>query len=121
MADHYTIIQRHEGEHVSLELWGGRQEVRTGYHVGDLIELYGDDERDDARIHCKALNHDLTTDLAAWMQEPDRYEGARCMCVVTNCRPPVRGPGCPHFSEHCRKHIAHTDGVPGQDGGTRNG
>lgn len=39
------------------------------------------------------------------------YTGVRCMCVDTNCRPPVCGPGCPHYSEHCRKHIEHARGV----------
>ena len=67
MADHYTLIERHEGSSVSLELWGGRVEVRAGYHQGDLIELYGEDERDDARLHCKALNHDLAADLTTWL------------------------------------------------------
>lgn len=31
------------------------------------------------------------------------YDGVRCMCVVTGCR---AGPGCPHYCEHCKKHIA---------------
>lgn len=32
------------------------------------------------------------------------YEGVRCMCVLTGCR---AGPGCPHYSTHCQKHIDH--------------
>jgi hypothetical protein len=31
------------------------------------------------------------------------YAGVRCMCVVTGCR---AGPGCPHYCEHCKQHIA---------------
>ena len=30
------------------------------------------------------------------------YAGVRCMCVLTGCR---AGPGCPHYSTHCRNHI----------------
>ena len=68
MADHYTLRESWEGEHVQLEVWGGLERVRTGYHVGDLIEIYSDDERDTARIHVKTLNYDLSEDLWRWMQ-----------------------------------------------------
>lgn len=39
---------------------------------------------------------------------PAPYAGPRCMCLGTGCR---AGPGCPHFTEHCRKHIDHTFGL----------
>jgi len=32
------------------------------------------------------------------------YDGVRCMCVLTGCR---AGPGCPHYCDHCKHHIAH--------------
>ena len=35
------------------------------------------------------------------------YAGVSCMCVVTGCR---AGPGCPHYSSHCKKHIAALSG-----------
>ena len=31
------------------------------------------------------------------------YEGVRCICVLTGCR---AGPGCPHYCNHCKAHIA---------------
>lgn len=38
------------------------------------------------------------------LTEPTEYTGVRCMCVLTGCQ---AGPGCPHYTEHCRKHIDH--------------
>jgi hypothetical protein len=39
---------------------------------------------------------------------PERaeYAGVRCMCVLTGCR---AGPGCPHYTDHCKQHIAHAN------------
>lgn len=44
---------------------------------------------------------------------PVAWAGVRCSCVDLGCRLPMRGPGCPHYDGHCRKHIAHADGVAG--------
>lgn len=38
------------------------------------------------------------------LTEKAAYTGVRCMCVLTGCQ---AGPGCPHYTEHCRKHIDH--------------
>lgn len=77
VADHYTLIERQHrhshGYEIEWELWGGidLRDPRAGHVTGDLIEIYDDDDRDDARIHCKALNYDLTADLLAWLANPD--------------------------------------------------
>ncbi|MGE4241758.1 hypothetical protein [Ramlibacter sp.] len=69
--EHFTIREAREGQWIVLELWGGLdlRNPRVGLATGDLIDIYDDDERDEARIHCKALNHDLSTDLWAWVRE----------------------------------------------------
>ncbi len=55
--------------------------------------------------------------LRAWLAAPSptmpteqpkpavrEYTGVACMCLRTGCH---TGPGCPHYSEHCKKHIAY--------------
>ena len=37
------------------------------------------------------------------------YQGVRCQCIVTGCRP---GPGCPVYSKtHCESHMAFVRGA----------
>lgn len=45
---------------------------------------------------------------------PQEYSGVRCMCVLTGCR---AGPGCPHYTSHCKAHIAHVAAAPQLKGG----
>lgn len=49
--------------------------------------------------------HDRIVSAAPVVQaERAEYPGVRCMCILTGCR---AGPGCPHYSGHCKAHIAH--------------
>ncbi|WP_431274259.1 hypothetical protein ACQ858_19710 [Variovorax ureilyticus] len=41
----------------------------------------------------------------AAVEAATEYTGARCVCLQTGCR---AGPGCPHYSQHCKAHIEFT-------------
>lgn len=41
------------------------------------------------------------------------YSGVRCMCLVTGCS---AGACCPHYTDHCKAHIAHQNAQPAQAG-----
>lgn len=97
MADHFTLRERQRrtahGYEVEWELWGGLdlRDPRAGHATGDLIEIYGDDERDAAHAERDELNELLSTNLWDWLRgwtrcpnlchqgidaEPDGFGGA---------------------------------------------
>lgn len=47
------------------------------------------------------------------MSDLKPYSGVRCMCLVTGCS---AGAGCPHYTDHCKAHIAHQNAQPAQAG-----
>lgn len=53
----------------------------------------------------EAKNESALSDQLGVASEHADYAGVRCMCVLTGCR---AGPGCPHYCEHCKRHIACT-------------
>ncbi len=50
-------------------------------------------------------------------QPKAEYQGRRCMCIGSGCR---AGPGCPHYTKDCQKHINHqTAMAAAQEGGAK--
>lgn len=79
--------------HVFLNAAAGEGLVLDGIDAADLYVMLF------PKRFAEAISQQAQSEAAA-----QEYAGARCMCVVTGCRP---GPGCPHYTDHCKAHIAH--------------
>lgn len=53
-------------------------------------------------VHVRLCKCDADSPPAA--ETSAEYQGRRCMCIGSGCR---AGPGCPHYTKDCQKHINH--------------
>jgi hypothetical protein len=80
MAEHFTLREvqhrNSSGYEIEWELWGALdlRDPRVGHLTGDLVEIYGDEERDEAHRARDYLNNALTANLLTWLQAPDMSE-----------------------------------------------